>query len=239
MANETIYGCVEADRTITFSQDDCEYSACIIRDGGVHDQQVAVTIAWPDNCDDTYYGCIDWSTRKFQVSVPDNCCWSPSIKGNCHHCATPSNMPEEIRISVGGSSANGACFQQHIVSTGSQNGSFTLAHYITPGFDHEFCFYRFIDTNASGNVGIYVGADCETLVATQPINWLNHIIQFLSDSRIFYNLSINYGEGLTTGGIQALANLNDQMDCSGEYGSWDFDSIIFDNIGFGIGIYFP
>ena len=87
MANETIYGCVEADRKITFTQGVCKYQypdVCIIRDGGIHDQQVAVTL---DNgcCDDIYYGCINWTTKKFQVSVPDNCC-------DCETCCPKTKL---------------------------------------------------------------------------------------------------------------------------------------------------
>lgn len=74
MANETIYGCVDwSDGKVTFSQDTCEYLACIIWTG-VHAGQVAVTIE-TDYCDDTYYGCVDWSNDgKFQVSIPTFCC---------------------------------------------------------------------------------------------------------------------------------------------------------------------
>ena len=85
MANETLYGCVDwATGKVQFSQTDgnveCQYcssDSCIwlgcIEWDGVHAGQVAVTID-NDNCDDTYYGCVDWSTGEFEVSVPDNCC---------------------------------------------------------------------------------------------------------------------------------------------------------------------
>ena len=89
MANKTIYGCVEADRTITFEQDGCEYPACIIRDPeDEHFNMVAVTID-TGCCDDIYYGCVNWPSGKFGVSVPDNCCPSTEYCDNiCTTCDT-------------------------------------------------------------------------------------------------------------------------------------------------------
>ncbi len=42
-------------------------------------------------CDDTYYGCIDWTTGKFQLTVPDDCC-------GCECCSCPCNISENDSI---------------------------------------------------------------------------------------------------------------------------------------------
>lgn len=94
MANETIFGCVDwADGgKVKFTQDDCEYEACVIWDGGVHHGQVAITL---DNfaCSDTYYGCINWATGQFQIILPDTCC---VICEHCGEAETPENITVEI-----------------------------------------------------------------------------------------------------------------------------------------------
>ncbi len=74
MANETIYGCVTwPGGVVTFDQDPgCQYTGCVDW-SGLHAGQVAVTIS-TEICDDTYYGCVNWATNRFEVSVPDDCC---------------------------------------------------------------------------------------------------------------------------------------------------------------------
>ncbi len=109
MANEIIYGCVKADRTIIFTQTgivgwgDCVYSACIHRTG-IHADQVAVTVE-TGNCEiDIYYGCVDWSNDgKFEISVPDNCCSCVcseecSYVNTCTTCYPANETPEKICV---------------------------------------------------------------------------------------------------------------------------------------------
>lgn len=86
MASEIIYGCVEADMTITFDQDpDCQYSGCYY-ETGIHAQQIGITID-NDYCDDEYYGCVDWGNNgKFEVSVPDYCCTGLGEDHFCDDC---------------------------------------------------------------------------------------------------------------------------------------------------------
>ncbi len=83
----TIYGCVTwATGEITFANlEDClAQSSCVIFDGGAHDGQVALTLSDADNedCNDTFYGCVNWTTGKFQVVIPDDCC----IPSTCPEC---------------------------------------------------------------------------------------------------------------------------------------------------------
>ena len=89
MAQEFIYGCVEDDFSITVEHGDpmpdspnCVYSACMIWEG-VHARQVSITID-NLNCSDTYYGCVNWATKKFRISVPEICSWL------CCECGTES-----------------------------------------------------------------------------------------------------------------------------------------------------
>jgi len=75
----TVYGCVAFPAgTITFENlETClEQSACIIFEG-VHAGQIALTLSGATNnedCNDTFYGCMNWTTGKFQVEIPTDCC---------------------------------------------------------------------------------------------------------------------------------------------------------------------
>lgn len=108
MATETIYGCVnwatgevEFEQTVEYcvlcteSGSNNEYVGCIVRDGGAHDGQVEVIID-NGNCDDTYYGCVNWATGQFQLVVPDDCSYYPDYLAvtlsnftNCGTCHIP------------------------------------------------------------------------------------------------------------------------------------------------------
>lgn len=77
---------------------------CIIRDGGEHDGMVQLTISghWED-CNDTYYGCVDWTTGKFKVFLPDDCC------GPCSSICTQT--PYYITLTLSGmNSCSSDCF---------------------------------------------------------------------------------------------------------------------------------
>lgn len=92
----TIYGRVDWDiKLIKFGDPDCgdrydcideDLVGCVIMDGGIHDGQVELTITQADNsnCNDTYYGCVDWETGKFQIEIPEPCCIGNECVGaNC------------------------------------------------------------------------------------------------------------------------------------------------------------
>jgi len=86
MADITIEGCVNRETgVIIFVGEACDegdYTGCIVRVGhpdyALHPDTVAVEVVEVD-CDDTYYGCIDRSTGKFKVKIPDDCCIPPSL----------------------------------------------------------------------------------------------------------------------------------------------------------------
>ncbi len=102
MANETIYGCVTwPGGVVTFDQDpNCQYTACVDWTG-IHAGQVAVTINTA-TCDDIYYGCVDWATNKFEVSVPDSCCWESYLNCPCNLCEISGIQPFFIKITFTG-----------------------------------------------------------------------------------------------------------------------------------------
>lgn len=79
----TVYGKACADGSIKFYDlEEClVQSACVVREG-VHAGQVALTLSDADNedCNNTFYGCIDPATSKFQVVIPDDCC---ALVGAC------------------------------------------------------------------------------------------------------------------------------------------------------------
>jgi len=86
----TIYGCVAFPAgTITFENlETClEQSACIIFEG-VHAGQIALTLSGATNnedCNDTFYGCMNWTTGKFQVEIPTDCCEEYGY--DCNKCS--------------------------------------------------------------------------------------------------------------------------------------------------------
>jgi hypothetical protein len=102
MADETITGCYDRDTgSITFTQESACGSECKYEDvscyvvSGVHAGQIALVLD-TDNCDDTYYGCIDPSTGLFKVTVPDNCCTLSNWCGLCDSCESPERLQVDI-----------------------------------------------------------------------------------------------------------------------------------------------
>lgn len=100
MANKTISGCVDRfTGEITFIGEACDegdYTGCIERTG-VHAGQVAVTID-EENCDDTYYGCVNRATGEFDVPIPDDCCPEPGL---CSDCSVYPDWDSGYTYSVG------------------------------------------------------------------------------------------------------------------------------------------
>jgi hypothetical protein len=58
----------------------------------IHKGQVKVVID-DEVCDDTYYGCLNASTGRFQLIIPDDCCYSSDV---CTHC-TGSEAEDTFR----------------------------------------------------------------------------------------------------------------------------------------------
>ena len=75
----TIYGCVDTEGNIVFglSSVSClAQSACLITSGD-HAGQVSLTLteaAYNEECNDTFYACVNPTTGKFIALIPDDCC---------------------------------------------------------------------------------------------------------------------------------------------------------------------
>lgn len=60
-------------------------------------------------CDGTYYGCVNWTTGKFSVDVPEECCTVYGSGDDCKYC-TADETPKFIKITFSGVTANiGEC----------------------------------------------------------------------------------------------------------------------------------
>lgn len=72
----TVHGRFQDNGTVFCDLPACvEYCAVPVWTGE-HAGQVALTLSDATNqdCNDTFYGCVDFATGKFEVLIPDNCC---------------------------------------------------------------------------------------------------------------------------------------------------------------------
>lgn len=53
------------------------------------------------NCDDTYYGCVDWTTGKFEMEIPDDCC-PELVTCDVMDCWDSGSVPTYIYILFNG-----------------------------------------------------------------------------------------------------------------------------------------
>jgi hypothetical protein len=80
---------------------DCvSYCAELVR-SGVHAGMVALTItdAANEDCNDTFYGCVNYSTNKWEVVIPDGCCIEYGY--DCQYC-DEGNTPANILLTITG-----------------------------------------------------------------------------------------------------------------------------------------
>jgi hypothetical protein len=72
---------------------------------------VALTLSGATNnedCNDTFYGCVNWSTGKFQVEIPEDCCIE--YGEDCSFCE-PGKTPLTINLNyVEGTLCDGCYF---------------------------------------------------------------------------------------------------------------------------------
>jgi hypothetical protein len=81
---------------------------------GEHAGQIAITITnanYNEDCNDTFYGCLDFSTHKFQVEIPDDCCLSI-----CESC---SDVYSSVNAIFSGVSQCGCILQENEFATWS------------------------------------------------------------------------------------------------------------------------
>ena len=185
--DETIFGCVDfSDGSITFEQLGCEYPACMIWEGN-HAGQVAVTID-NDDCNDIYYGCIDWSTGKFEVVVPDDCCCK-DCNGICDECTGKTG---DMILTFAGMED---CFFDceifppepfnllNVASSAIALSPFTLS-FISDTCNG--CFYRYQDTERD-DLGAFEGdtfGDCFTPISFNKISVTASILFILGEPKI-------------------------------------------------------
>lgn len=93
----TVHGCVSwPSGTITFTDlETCLAQNSCVHWTGVHANQVALTLSGATNnaaCNDTFYGCVNWTTGKFQVVIPEGCCVVIGVE--CPQCGvfTPLHL---------------------------------------------------------------------------------------------------------------------------------------------------
>jgi len=189
MTNKTI--CGHFDRilnTITFVGEACnsgDYCGEFIH-SGEHAGQIAVTIL-EANCDDTYYGCLDYETGNFQVEIPDNCC-CPATGG----CSTPgfgsgtSGDPYRIRT-----------FEELCLMQGNVSGYWCLCN----------------DIDASDSINLNDGAGWNPTNGVVSFNGFYHVISnlYIKSSSIPY---IGFF-GINTGTIVNLGLLNSTIISTG------------------------
>jgi len=102
----TVYGCVNANSTITFENlETCLLQSTCIVWTGEHAGQVALALSGATNaaCNDTFYGCINFSTSKFQMEIPSDCCipWcicQCSYANYCSHCFPLNKSPQCVEV---------------------------------------------------------------------------------------------------------------------------------------------
>lgn len=123
----TVYGCVTWPAgTITFENlEECLVQSACIEWTGTHAGQVALTLSgatYYQGCNDTFYGCVDWTTGKFQVLIPDDCCCE-----ECHTTITAfSNLGGgEVQVTSHNHGAN-TNDKVYIIDTTNYNGSYTI-----------------------------------------------------------------------------------------------------------------
>jgi len=130
MANKTIYGCVTGGSAITFDKEPCfanNVTGCIEMSDVDHLYMVKVVISEDlSTCNDTYYGCVNWSTGKFQLEIPDDCCYTSN---DCSYCTT-DETPQKVSVAFSGINLCG-CPGDYLSSISfitSPNNTFTLSH---------------------------------------------------------------------------------------------------------------
>ena len=111
---------------------------------GEHANQVEVVIseAELEECNDTYYGCIDFSTGKFQISIPDTCC--SGITAECEYCDT--TQPSALDITFTGIASVGCC--NYPINSGNDDNMSAVFNNQTFRLTHvSGCVYQYKDTN--------------------------------------------------------------------------------------------
>lgn len=117
----TVYGhVVRGTGAIVFENlETClEQSACIVA-SGEHEGQVALTLSGAtenEGCNDTFYGCLDATTGKFQITIPENCCMEYSSY-DCGICFPPGQTPLYYTATFSGIQTCPGCASADVYNT--------------------------------------------------------------------------------------------------------------------------
>jgi len=218
----TVYGCVNTDGSITFEN----LEACLVQEAcrvtsGEHAGQVALTLSEADDedCNDTFYGCYNNTTGKFQVVIPENCCMIPA---ECQWCEEYQPLALTVVLSAFNNidccwypPAARACKDFGVAST--VNGSYVL-NWRGPG---DPCRYLKNFTKDCGHTYLYSEEDC-TGELEFDIDWVHLqiravlreddiLIQAYLDDQVRFNPlifkgTISYGEGESCGEASGSAS---------------------------------
>jgi hypothetical protein len=154
MANETLIGCFDASsKEVIFTQGSCTYAGCW--------ENTTNSIDFTrlnDNCDDTYSACWNNTEKRFEASIPDNCCIPGGCGADCGASACTDNTPLIMAVSFVGLTS---CSCINFYRLGATNHSTDIA--LAVAFNnHSFylrqdstnkCFYQTIieDDSISGD----------------------------------------------------------------------------------------
>lgn len=216
----TIYGCVNRTTgVVTFEGDACDsgdYTGCIER-SGEHAGQVKVVID-DTACDDTYYGCVDRGTGKFELIIPACCC--PNTALDCTLVFSGVNECDPC-MEHGG---DDYCWPSDLNTTfvlpaNGGGGGFDCRVWNQDGWCVGQCCLPTAGNGKLGIIATYAGWD----IGFGGIGFFAHGI--LSDASSANNelvIANCLGDGSVGGGIIPLADDMDDGTCDGKRGpgSW-------------------
>ncbi len=217
MATKTIYGCVESDGSITFPDDACGYAGCIESDG-----RVSVTIS-TENCDDTYYGCVNTGTGAFQIIIPDDCC--EYSEADCEGCCTDW-QPDWVDVTVSGMvDCNGcyggnceppaAAYKRDLDSVGPINTTHRLNK--IGNCEYQADFYTISGTR-TGHVAPYPCAG--GIVQTYTVDFLRVNVDFCRLGNLELVMHIHFTDSSTDAIFTAAYSYVGDEECGEMSGSW-------------------
>lgn len=163
MGSKTIYGCVDwASGEVRFVGEACDsgnYTGCIVNaPGEAEHMMVAVYVAeaW---CEDWYYGCVNWTTGKFQLIIPDDCCYTgPSSEDECVYC-DEGTTPTYISVRISGVTACGCIIDDGYNDSykfeggGAVNGTYVLEQQMPGPPSDDPCRYYLPNDGQTGDYG--------------------------------------------------------------------------------------
>lgn len=139
MANITLTGCLNPSTgKVDFDLDTpCGvdvtkmFYGCLETTAGVNFGKIKVVTTGnsDDTCDGTYYGCVNWTTGKFSIDVPEECCTEYIAGNNCAYCDA-GETPKYIKVTFSGVSSCSGCYNvggaSKMVGAVAVDGSYIL-----------------------------------------------------------------------------------------------------------------